>query len=75
VHREIRVAVELRRLAALLLARAVRRHLEEPANQAGELAQKARLRELAFQRKLVAVARRRSVEIRFGTGGDGAPGP
>jgi hypothetical protein len=73
VHRELAVAVELRRRAALLLARAVREHLQEPANRAGELAQNARVHEVAFQRRLVAVGRRRSVEIRFGSGSGGAP--
>jgi hypothetical protein len=68
VHRELSVAVELRRQAALQLARAVRLDLQEPANRAGQLAQKARLHELAFQRRLIAVGRARSVEIRFGTG-------
>jgi hypothetical protein len=68
VHRELAVAVELRRQAALQLARAVRLDLQEPANRAGQLAQKARLHELAFQRRLIAVGKLRSVEIRFGAG-------
>jgi hypothetical protein len=67
VHRELVVAVDLRRRVALLLARAVRQHLQEPATRAGELVHNARLHEVAFQRKLIAVGRRRSVEIRFGT--------
>ena len=69
VHRELSVAVELRRQAALQLARAVRLDLQEPANRAGQLAQKARLHELSFQHRLTKVGEDRSVEIRFGAGG------